>query len=124
MVTPYHCIQHGQYFIVSDRGDHSIKMFNLEGKFITKFGKQGIKDGEFNEPRYLSVNKKGLLMVCDEENHRVQVVDLSGTFVTKFGREGSGRGEFKCPVSTATLSDGRIVVCDKENNRIEVFDQL
>ena len=124
LVTPYHCIQHGQYFIVSDRGDHSIKMFNLEGKFITKFGKQGIKDGEFNEPRYLSVNKEGLLMVCDEENHRVQVVDLGGTFVTKFGREGSGRGAFKCPVSTATLSDGRIVVCDKENNRIEVFDQL
>ena len=124
LVTPYHCIQHGQYFIVSDRGDHSIKMFNLEGKFIIKFGKQGIKDGEFNEPRYLSVNKKELLMVCDEENRRVQVLDLSGKFVTKFGREGSGRGEFKCPVSTATLSDGRIVVCDKENNRIQVFDQL
>ena len=98
--------------------------FNLEGKFITKFGKQGIKDGEFNEPRYLSVNKEGLLMVCDEENHRVQVLDLSGRFVTKFGCEGSGRGEFKWPVSTAPLSDGRIVVCDKENNRIQVFDQL
>ena len=124
LVTPYHCIQHGQYFIVSDRSDHSIKMFNLEGRFITKFGKQGIKDGEFNEPRYLSVNKEGLLMVCDEENHRVQVLDLSGRFVTKFGCEGSGRGEFKWPVSTAPLSDGRIVVCDKENNRIQVFDQL
>ena len=124
LVTPYHCIQHGQYFIVSDRSDHSIKMFNLEGKFISKFGKQGIENGEFNEPRYLSVNKEGLLMVCDEKNHRVQVLDLSGKFVTKFGSEGSERGEFKCPVSTANLSDGRIVVCDKENNRIQVFDQL
>ena len=63
LVTPYHCIQHGQYFIVSDRSDHSIKMFNLEGKFISKFGKQGNKDGEFNWPAYLSVNKEGLLMV-------------------------------------------------------------
>ena len=99
-------------------------MYNLEGKFITKFGNQGIKDGEFNEPRYLSVNKEGLLMVCDEKNHRVQVLDLSGKFVTKFGSEGSERGEFKCPVSTAYLSDGRIVVCDKGNNRIQVFDQL
>ena len=46
LVYPYHCIQHGQYFIVSDHGDHSIKMFDLEGKFISKFGKQGNKDGE------------------------------------------------------------------------------
>ena len=123
LVSPIHCIQHGQYFIVSDRGNHSIKMFNLEGNFISKFGKRGIKDGEFNEPRYLSVNKEGLLMVCDENNHRVQVLDLSGKCVTNFGSEGSGRGEFKWPVSTATLSDGRIVVCDKDN-RIQVFDQL
>ena len=51
-VTPY-CIQLGQHFIVSDWDDHSIKMFDLEGKFISKFGKQGNKDGEFNYPRSL-----------------------------------------------------------------------
>ncbi|CAH3027053.1 unnamed protein product [Porites evermanni] len=110
LVNPYHCIQHGQYFIVTDYGDDSIKMFDLEGKFISKFGKRGNKDGEFNQPSYLSVNKEGLLMVCDESNHRVQVFELtSGKFVTKFGSEGSGRGEFIFPVSTASLSDGRIV---------------
>ena len=63
LVKPFHCIQHGQYFIVSDADDHSFKMFNLKGKFISKFGKQGNKDGEFNWPAYLSVNKEGLLMV-------------------------------------------------------------
>ena len=124
LVTPYHCIQHGQYFIVSDRSDHSIKMFNLEGKFISKFGKQGNKDGEFNEPFCLSVNKEGLLMVCDAGNHRVQVFELSGKFVTKFGSEGSERGEFDCPGSIASLSDGRIVVSDRNNHRIQIFDQI
>ena len=124
LVTPYHCIQHGQYFIVSDGGDHSIKMFDLEGKFISKFGKQGNKDGEFNMPRCLSVNKEGLLMVCDGSNHRVQVFELSGKFVTKFGSEGIEGGEFKFPVSTANLSDGRIVVCDKNNDRIQVFGKI
>ena len=124
MVKPYHCIQHGQYFIVSDRGNYSIKMFNLEGKFISKFGKEGNKDGEFNWPCCLSVNKEGLLMVCDAKHHRVQVFELSGKCVTKFGSEGSERGEFKFPRSTANLSDGRIVVCDKENIRIQVFDKM
>ena len=124
LVSPYHCIQHGQYLIVSDYGDDSIKMFDLEGKFISKFGKQGEKDGEFNKPRYLSVNKQGLLMVCDSFNHRVQLFELSGKFVTKFGSEGSERGEFNYPVSTANLSDGRIVVSDEDNHRIQIFDQI
>ena len=122
LVTPYHCIQHGQYFIVSDYGDHSIKMFDLEGKFISKFGKQGSRDGDLNEPCFLSVSKEGLLMVCDQCNHRVQLFELCGKFVTKFGSKGSGRGQFKNPVSTANLSDGRIVVCDVNNNRIQVFE--
>ena len=124
LVEPYHCIQHGQYFIVSDFSDSSIKMFDFEGKFISKFGKQGNKDGELNKPRYLSVNKEGSLMVCDSFNHRVQVFELSGKFVTKFGSKGSGRGEFNYPVSTASLSDGRIVVSDKKNHRIQIFDQI
>ncbi|XP_073240154.1 E3 ubiquitin-protein ligase TRIM56-like [Porites lutea] len=124
LVSPFHCIQHGQYFIVSDGGDHSIKMFDLGAKFISKFGEKGNKDGEFNKPRYLSVNKEGLLMVCDARNHRVQVFELCGKFVTKFGSKGSERGEFNFPRSTANLSDGRIVVCDKDNNRIQVFDKI
>ena len=122
LVKPYHCIQHGQYFIVSDYSDDCIKMFDLQGKFISKFGKQGEKDGEFYGPCYLSVNKQGLLMVCDCINLRVQVFELSGKFVTKFGSEGSERGEFKYPISTASLSDGRIVVSDADNQRIQIFD--
>ena len=122
LVSPHHCIQHGQYFIVSDDGDNSIKMFDLEGKFISKFGKQGNKDGEFNQPLCLSVNREGLLIVCDSQNHRVQVFELSGKFVTKFGSEGSGRGELKNPFFTAILSDGRIVVCDSNNHGIQVFE--
>ena len=124
LVEPNHCIQHGQYFIVSDYGDDSIKMFDLEGKFISKFGKRGERDGQFNRPRYLSVDKEGLLMVCDSYNHRVQVFELSGKFVTKFRSEGSERGALKYPVSTASLSDGRIVVSDKDNHRIQIFDQI
>ena len=124
LVQPHHCIQHGQHFIVSDGGDNSIKMFNLEGKFISKFGQLGNKDGEFNKPRYLSVNKEGLLMVCDAGNLRVQLFELSGKFVTKFGSEGSESGEFNYPVSAANLSDGRMVACDKSNNLIQIFEKI
>ena len=119
---PYHCIQKEQYFIASDQAEHCIKVFDLEGNFVFKFGKKGNKEGEFNRPGYLSVNRDGHLMVCDSLNHRVQVFELSGKFVTKFGTKGSGKGELNWPMSTANLSDGRIVVSDGNNNRIQIFE--
>ena len=117
---PFHCIQYDKYLIVSDDGDHCIKVFDINGNFLYKFGNKGNRNGEFNTPRFLSVNKAGHLMVCD--NHRVQVFELSGKFITKFGKKGNGPGEFEDPTSTAVLSDGRIVVADWLNHRIQKFE--
>ena len=119
---PFHCIQYDKYLIVSDSDEHCIKVCDRDGNFLYKFGKKGEGDGEFNEPRCLSVNKAGHLMVCDAGNHRVQVFELSGKFITKFGTKGSGIGEFHRAISTAVLSDGRIVVSDFNNHRIQIFE--
>ena len=124
LVTPYHCIQTEQYFqIVSDWGDHCMKVFDIEGNFF-KFGKKGDKESEFWGPHYLSVNKDGRLIVCDSLNGRIQVFELSGKFVTMFGSHGRKTGEFDYPASTANLSDGRIVVSDCCNNRIQIFELI
>ena len=119
---PYHCVQYEKYLIVSDRSEHCIKVFDTNGHFLYKFGKKGKGDGEFNYPRFLSVNKAGHLMVCDAGNHRVQVFELSGMLITKFGTEGSGIGKFLYPRSTAVLGDGKIVVTDVLNSRIQIFE--
>ena len=116
LVDPCHCIQKDQYFIVSDRGDHSIKVFNTDGDFLYKFGNEGEGDGEFNEPRCLSVDKAGHLMVCDGANERVQILELSGKFITTFKLMSGGS-----PVSIAVLSDGRIVVSVLRGNRIQII---
>ena len=119
--NPVHCIQLGKYLIVSDGDEHCIKVFDLEGNFLYKFGKEGDGDGEFNEPRCLSVNKAGQLMVCDAGNHRIQVFEPNGKFVTKFGSY-SAVGQFIRPISAALLSDGKIVVSDILNHRIQIFE--
>ena len=87
---PIHCVQYEDYLIVSDNDQSCIKVFGRDGNFLWQFGKKGEGDGEFNEPRWLSVNKAGHLMVCDAENHRVQVFDLNGRFIAKFGTKGNG----------------------------------
>ncbi|XP_058970888.2 E3 ubiquitin-protein ligase TRIM71-like [Pocillopora verrucosa] len=119
---PVHCIQYDKYLIVSDNEEHCIKVFDRNGNFLYKFGNKGGGDGEFKDPRYLSVNKAGHLMVWDAFNHRVQVYELSGKFVTQFGSKGEKKGEFNLPFSTAALSDGRIVVSDCWNHRIQIFE--
>ena len=41
LASPYHCIQTEQYFIVSAMSDHCVKIFDLEGNFVFRFGKEG-----------------------------------------------------------------------------------
>ncbi|XP_068715120.1 E3 ubiquitin-protein ligase TRIM71-like [Montipora foliosa] len=119
---PVHCVQSGDYLIVSDRGDHSVKVFTREGYYKYQFGTRGTGNGEFNNPCFLSVTKSGHVLVCDDGNHRVQVFELNGKFVGQFGKEGSNLGEFKYPLSVALLSNGQIVVSDNGNHRIQIFD--
>ena len=121
-IYPVHCIQHENYFIVSDNGGHCIKIFDNQGKFLYNFGTKGARDGEFNSPRFLSVDKAGHLMVCDSSNDRVQVFKLNGEFITKFGASGREREGIKGPISTAFLSNGRIIVTECKNHRVQVFE--
>ena len=78
-INPVHCIQHDNYFIASDNGDNCIKVFDRQGKFLYNLGMRGAGDGEFNLPRYLSVDKAGHLLVCDSWNNRVQMFELNGS---------------------------------------------
>ena len=121
---PIHCVQCGEYFIVSDSREHCINVFNREGHFQYKFGKQGEGDGdgEFNYPRFLSVTQSKHLLVCDCLNHRIQVFELDGKFVGKFGTNGSKLGEFNQPFSVAVLSNDQIVVSELNNDRIQIFE--
>ena len=121
-IDPVHCIQHDNYFIVSDYGDHCINVFDKQGKFLYNFGMRGAGDGEFNSPRFLSVDKAGRLLICDSLNHRVPVFKLNGEFRTKFGASGKNNEKIKGPVSTAFLRNGRIVVTEFCNDRVQVFE--
>ena len=119
---PVHCVQCGEYLIVSDQGEHCIKVFNREGHFQYKFGKKGEGDGEFNFPRFLSLTQSNHLLVCERDNYRIQVFELDGKFVGKFGTKGSNLGEFNYPFSVAVLSNDQIVVSDRSHNRIQMFE--
>ena len=84
---------------MSDANEHCIKVFAGNGNFLHKFGNKGEGDGEFNNPRHLSVNKVGHLMVYETSNHRVLVFELSGKILTKSGSKGNSNNSHNasCP---------------------------
>ena len=42
---PFHCIQHDNYYIVSDRGDHCVKGFYREGNFCINLERREMGTG-------------------------------------------------------------------------------
>ena len=132
----------GQY-IIADRYNHRIQIFDATGHFIRAFGSQGTVDGKFSYPWGITTDNLGLIYVCDKENHRVQVsfyvksndqkkilitslffqvFQSDGSFVSKFGAMGSKPGNLEHPHYIAVSSSNRVIVSDSNNHRIQIFD--
>ena len=61
--------------MVCDELNHRVQVFELSGKFITKFGTLGNGIGEFNGPVSTTVRNDGRIVVSDLGNHRVQIFE-------------------------------------------------
>ena len=62
-----------QYVYVTNRKNHNISVFTTEGAYVTLFGQEGSKVGDFNEPRGVCVDKDCFVYVCDYCNNRIQI---------------------------------------------------
>ena len=82
---------------ITDGNNHRIQKFTSEGRLITKWGKEGNGDGEFDYPRGIAVDSQGNVYVTDGNSHRIQKFTSEGKFITKWGKEGNGDGEFDYP---------------------------
>ena len=57
---------------VADGRAHWVKVLDLEGKPIGRFGEKGKGAGQFNVPHHLCVDSKGAVYVAEVDNKRVQ----------------------------------------------------
>lgn len=80
-------------------------------------------DGQFEEPRGVTIDHAGNIYVIDSARHLLQKFDSTGTFLTKWGAWGYlNTGEFQAPYGLAFDSAGNIYVADTSNHRIQKFD--
>ena len=113
---PLSCITHKNLLFVSDSRNNCIKVFDVSGKFLYKFGEGGERDGQFNGPFGLCVDRKGKVLVCDQFNGRVQQFTLDGRFTGK-----SALGALRTPWGITTTEDGRILVTDYMARKIHIL---
>ena len=100
---------------VSEYSDHVVKKFSIQGDYLSKFGSHGSEDGQFNNPRGMCFNSKGLLYVMDSSNYRVQAFRDDNVFHCKFGSKGHNPGQFQNPCYIAVDGSDQVYVADHSN---------
>jgi len=61
--------------MVCDALNHRVQVYELNGKFITKFGTKGSGIREFNYPISSAVLSYGRIVVTDFRNSRIQIFE-------------------------------------------------
>ena len=112
---PSSCIPYKNMFLVSDGGNHSIKVFDQSGTFLYKFGTRGNQDGQFNLPWGMLVDRSSNLLVCDINNNRVQQFTSDGRFT------GKTITHLPYPTGIATAPDGRILVASDRAKKVYIL---
>lgn len=110
------------HYIVSDRYNHRIQIFDSQGRFMRMFGSEGRSDGKFSYPWGIATDQLNFIYVCDKDNNRIQIFQSDGTFVGKFGTLGNLGGNLEHPHYIAVSNTNRIIVSDTNNHRVQVFD--
>ncbi len=108
---------------VVEYGDYvdRVQVFDLNGKWLHAFGSCGLKDGEFQRPSGITVDREGNVYVADACNHRIQKFTGDGVWLKTFGKEGSADGEMRYPYDIAFGADGLLYVAEFANHRVSVF---
>lgn len=88
------------------------------GDPILTFGRPGLGDGEFREPRAVSASARGVAVV--DRSGRLQLFDADGRFVSKFAVAGDNvrRG---LPCGVTWLSDGSLALADTHQGYVKIY---
>lgn len=107
---------------VTDTGDHSVKSYAADGKFLWKADDLGILGGKLNRPAGISPMPDGNLMVADNGNRRLVVLTKQGKFVDQLCVH-ARKDLFALanPNNVWVDKDGSFVVSDPLAGRVHVF---
>lgn len=99
---------------IVDRANNRVQKFSPDGKYLLKWGRDGgggepgLKEGEFNWPHELAIDRQDRVYVSDTYNYRIQVFSVDGKHLYSFGSV----KEFGVPKTISVDKDFNIYVAD------------
>ena len=87
----------GNIFVGDGHGGASnsrIMKYSASGEFLTSWGSQGSRPGQFAVPHDLAMDSAGRIFVGDRGNNRVQIFDQDGKFIKEWPQFGRPSGLF------------------------------
>ncbi|XP_031567986.1 E3 ubiquitin-protein ligase TRIM71-like [Actinia tenebrosa] len=118
---PQYITYGNEKYFVSYLNTYYVRVFDVNGVFLYKFGGKGEGDGQFNGVRGLAVYGPDMILVCDSGNHRVQLFTQEGQFIRSFGSRGTGVGQMTHPVDVVVTAGGRVCVLEWSGNRVQIW---
>ncbi|XP_076818850.1 uncharacterized protein LOC143464763 [Clavelina lepadiformis] len=112
----------GNYY-VTDIVGHTVSVYDAKGNIRKRFGYQGTKISELNQPVALTINQRHEVVVSDSQNHTIKVYSLAGRPLHALGGKGTEEGRFWNPFGLCFDKHGYLYVADCGNNRISMFDE-
>ena len=102
--------------ILITQGSHCILNYQLNGKFISRIGRVGNGELEFNAPLGLAIDESNRdIYICDYNNNRIQILSSEFSFKSQFGKD-TLRGP-----RDVKLSKEYIYVLDASNPCLHLF---
>ena len=103
--------------ILITQGNHCILNYQLNGKFVSRIGRQGRGGLEFINLFSLTIDESnGDIYICDRNNNRIQILNSDFSFKSQFGND-----TLKSP-HDVKLSKEYIYVLDESNPCLHLFN--
>lgn len=95
-----------------------VKVFDLNGNLLKRFGSYGVGEGMFIRPFDIDVDDSGRIYVSDSNSSGIQVFDPDGNFL---GAVYDSANPISVPKGIALSPDGRLFIVSMQQSAVKIF---
>ncbi len=110
--------------LVTDALNFRTQLFDLDGDYLSSFGKAGQSSGHQSRAKGIATDQQGHIYVVDALLNNIQLFDRSGQFLMTIGERGQLPGMFWLPAGIYISPQQKIYVADSHNRRVQIFSLI